>query len=154
MEWNKWDIYRKVLTHWYWKMENLHQNFDILLKILQILSKQFGKIMKKLWCYQMVFLESENGFVYIFRWDLFICLGLFGNDCISLTETTEPGDQFLASSHPGTELNLYNNMIKKIFFLGDSHQSFLWYWAMCLQNLSHFYISKSIARSFWNFVYF
>ena len=29
-----------------------------------------------------------------------ICfLGLFGNDCISLTETTEPGDQFLARGH-------------------------------------------------------
>ena len=41
--------------------------------------------------------------------------------------------------------------LKKFFFQGDSHQSFLWYWTMCVQNLSDIYISKSIARSFWNF---
>ena len=56
--------------------------------------------------------------------DLFTFLGeicflrLFGNNCISLTETTEPGDQFLARSHPGTELNLYKGSSLIAWFLG------------------------------------
>ena len=49
---------------------------------------------------------------------------------------------------------VYINVIKKKFFRLDSLHSFLWYWAMCVQNLSQFQYVKYVLRSFWNFVHF